>query len=114
MAGGLFVACAAGLRWLGVTTLNNSFSAAVETHDRHALVDSGIFAFIRHPLYLGLALLFVGLPLLAGARLTWVATILGLVGLAARIVDEEKWLTEHLEGYADYTQKTKRIIPWVW
>lgn len=113
-AGGICIAIAAGLRWVGVTTLGKSFSASVETHDEHPLVDQGIFAVIRHPLYLGLAFLYVGLPLFAGARLTWAATALGLVGIVVRILAEERWLIVHLPGYADYMRRTKRLIPAVW
>jgi len=43
VAGALLVAAAAGLRWVGVTTLGRAFSASVETHDGHRLVDTGIF-----------------------------------------------------------------------
>ena len=114
IAGGACIALAAGLRWVGVTTLGTSFSASVETHDGHRLVDHGVFSFIRHPLYLGLVLLFVGLPLFAGARLSWAVTVLGVIGIGVRILAEERWLSQHLAGYSDYMRRTKRLIPGVW
>lgn len=114
IVGGTCIALAAGLRWVGVTTLGRSFSAAVEVHDGHLLVDRGIYSVIRHPLYLGLVLLYVGLPLFAGARLSWLATALGLIGIVVRILVEERWLAEHLAGYSDYMRRTKRLLPVVW
>ncbi len=88
IAGGTCIVIAAGLRWVGVTTLGRSFSASIETHD-------------EHPLCLGLVFLFVGLPLFAGARLSWIAA-------------EERWLAAHLLGCANYMQRTKRLVPAVW
>jgi Putative protein-S-isoprenylcysteine methyltransferase len=114
VAGALLVAAAAGLRWVGVTTLGRSFSASVETHDGHRLVDTGIFSVIRHPLYLGLALLYIGLPLFAGARWTWIAVALGMAGLVARTLAEERWLAGELPGYSEYMRRTKRLVPGVW
>lgn len=114
IAGTVLVVASAAVRWVGVTTLGASFSAAVETHEEHALVDRGIYRLIRHPLYLALAMLFVGLPLAAGARLTWIATAVGLAGLVARVHAEERWLSAELDGYAQYMRRTKRLLPGIW
>lgn len=115
MAGGAaLVAAAAWLRWTGVKQLGRSFSAAVETHREHALVDTGLYRVIRHPLYLGLALLYAGLALFAGARLSWIVIVLGWAGIGVRIIAEERWLSAHLPGYQAYMQRTKRLIPGVW
>lgn len=114
LAGAACVAAAASLRWFGVTTLGKSFSASVETHEEHALVDHGLYSIIRHPLYLGLVLLYIGLPLLAGGRLSWLATAIGIVGVVIRTAAEERWLSANLPGYADYSRRTKRLIPGVW
>jgi len=114
IAGAVCICVAGWLRWVGVTTLGTSFSASVETHDEHRLVDQGVYAVIRHPLYLGLVFLYVGLPLLAGARLSWIATVLGLIGIVIRILAEERWLVANLPGYSEYMRRTKRLIPAVW
>lgn len=114
IAGAACIGVAAWLRWVGVTTLGTSFSASVETHDEHSLVDRGVFSVIRHPLYLGLVFLYAGLPLFAGVRLSWIATAAGLIGIVIRILAEEKWLVANLPGYSDYMRRTKRLIPAVW
>ena len=114
IAGATCISVAGWLRWVGVTTLGKSFSASVETHDEHRLVDQGVYSVMRHPLYLGLVFLYVGLPLLAGARLSGIATVLGLIGIVVRILAEERWLVAHLPGYSDYMRRTKRLIPAVW
>lgn len=114
LLGSILVTAAAALRWLGVRELGKNFSASVETHEDHALIDTGVFSAIRHPLYLGLAMLYVGLPLAAGARYAWIATVLGLVGLGLRIDAEERWLVRDLPGYDAYMRRTKRLIPGIW
>lgn len=114
VAGAILVAAAMLLRWLGVTTLARSFSAGVETHRDHALVDHGVFAVIRHPLYLGLVLLYAGLALFAGATWSWAVVAVAIVGVAVRARVEERWLAENLPGYQEYARRTKRFIPGVW
>ncbi|MCE5202654.1 MAG: isoprenylcysteine carboxylmethyltransferase family protein [Coriobacteriales bacterium] len=113
IVGGLCVTAAAVLRFAGVRALGPSFSAGVETHKDHMLVTTGIYSTIRHPLYLGLALLFIGSPMIAGAHLSWIATAAGLAGIVIRTHAEEKWLAIHLPGYAEYMRHTKRFIPHV-
>ena len=114
VAGATLVAAAAWLRWTGVKQLGQSFSAAVETHREHALVDTCLYRVIRHPLYLGLTLLYAGLAFFAGARLSWLVVALGWAGIGVRVYAEERWLSVHLPGYQAYRQRTKRLIPGIW
>jgi protein-S-isoprenylcysteine O-methyltransferase Ste14 len=54
-------------------------------------------------------------PLALGSTWAAIAAILFLLVFVLRIQDEEKELTEHLEGYADYKRKVRyRLIPGVW
>jgi protein-S-isoprenylcysteine O-methyltransferase Ste14 len=69
--------------------------------------DKNLYRVIRRPLYLGLALLYAGLALFAGARLGW-------AGIGVRVYAEERWLSAHLPGYQATMQRTKRLIPGVW
>lgn len=53
----------------------------------------------------------VGLGSLAGIIF---AVVLGIL-LIYRIVREERFLHEHLDGYGDYTRQVCwRLIPWIW
>ena len=79
------------------------------------VVDTGVYGFVRHPMYLGATLMFVGVPLLLGSvcgLLVAPATV-GL--LILRILGEEKLLTRDLEGYKEYLRKVRyRLVPHVW
>ena len=79
------------------------------------MISSGVYGFVRHPLYLGCLLMMVGGPLLVGSIAGLVITALGVVGLAARIVGEERMLRTELKGYAEYQQRVRyRLIPSIW
>jgi len=70
---------------------------------------------VRHPMYLGGILLFIGTPLLLGSILGVIIGIVMLFLLAGRIIGEEKMLVQELEGYAEYKKKVKyRLIPFIW
>ena len=79
-----------------------------------ALVDSGAFRLIRHPIYAGFLLAGLGWSVVAGSIVT-----LALVGLLALLFDakarrEEAWLTDAVPGYPAYRARTRRFIPGVY
>ena len=82
---------------------------------QHAVVDTGVYAVVRHPMYAGCAPLLIGMSLWLES---YPAALLSLIPsgfLALRILFEEKFLTQKLPGYAAYTQKVRyRLIPFVW
>lgn len=82
---------------------------------KHQVVSTGVYGFVRHPMYLGAILMFIGTPMLLSSKYgVLIGTIISFL-LAARIIGEEKMLVEELEGYADYKKKVKyRLIPFVW
>jgi protein-S-isoprenylcysteine O-methyltransferase Ste14 len=79
------------------------------------VVSSGVYGIVRHPMYLGGSLMFVGAPLLLGSVLGLLvgATMVALV--MARIGGEEALLLRELEGYEEYQNKVRyRMIPYIW
>ena len=97
--------------------VNKHFEASVriQTERDHQVVTTGPYRFIRHPGYLGGILYDIGIPLIFGSLLTIipVSIIIGIFILRTYL--EDKTLQEELEGYLEYTKKTKyRLIPKVW
>lgn len=79
------------------------------------VISSGVYGWIRHPLYLGGILMFLGGPLLLGSLYGFIVGLLMSLSLILRSIGEEKMLVEELEGYADYKKKVKyRLIPYIW
>ena len=98
-------------------TDNTFLSPLVRIQDdrMQRVVSTGVYGFVRHPMYLGGCLMFIGAPLLLGSVygvLTGLALTLLLMG---RIVGEEQMLDRELEGYREYTQNVRyRLIPFLW
>ncbi len=87
----------------------------IQTERGQHVIDTGVYGFVRHPMYLGASLVFVGAALLLGSVYGLLAG-LALVGLLIlRIFGEEKLLARDLEGYRAYCEKVRyRLIPHVW
>jgi protein-S-isoprenylcysteine O-methyltransferase Ste14 len=94
----------------------NSFaSATIEIYFGQKVVSTGLYALVRHPMYMGAIFLLVGMPLALGSWWGLVVYLLFIPALIWRILDEEKFLTMHLPGYADYKNKVKcRLMPFIW
>ena len=94
--------------------LGASFTPFPKPVERAALVVSGPYRFLRHPMYAAIVVFFAGWAVLwesfAGALLT-VAVFVVLDQKAQR---EELWLEEAYPGYAGYRRRTRKLIPFVY
>jgi protein-S-isoprenylcysteine O-methyltransferase Ste14 len=114
--GAVLVAISYYVFWL--TFRENSYAAPVVKIQReraHHVVTSGLYRHVRHPMYGGALLFFVGVPLLLGswAGLAVVPVLVAL--LALRAVREERTLARELDGYADYAARVRyRLVPGIW
>ena len=87
----------------------------VQTERRQQVVSTGVYAVVRHPMYLGASLMFVGGPLLLGSTLGLLLGLGLVLLLMVRIVGEEKLLARELDGYESYRAKVRyRLVPHVW
>ncbi|MBC09445.1 MAG: hypothetical protein CMQ39_04660 [Gammaproteobacteria bacterium] len=79
------------------------------------VVDTGVYGLVRHPMYTGFVLFFVGTSLWLGTVLSLVICITSMAcGLFFRIRVEEKTLLEGLDGYEEYSKKVKfKLIPFL-
>ena len=79
------------------------------------VIDAGVYGFVRHPMYLGANLWFVGSALLLGSVWGLLFALALVALLVVRIFGEEKLLTRDLEGYRAYREKVRyRLMPHVW
>lgn len=79
------------------------------------VVSTGVYGFVRHPMYLGAILMLTGAPLLLGSGYGVLIGIAFALLLAARITGEEALLARELEGYRDYVLTVRyRLIPYIW
>ena len=110
------VVVAVGLLIAMFTTVQNGYAAAnINVESDQKVVSTGFYAMVRHPMYFGNIVLMVGTPLALGSYWGLLFVIPGLIGLAVRILDEEKVLAQQLTGYTDYLQRVHyRLVPGVW
>lgn len=106
--------------WLIVSLAfrENAFAAPVVRHlaeRRQIVVDTGVYGVVRHPMYAGILLLCVGMPLWLESCAAALFAVLPIGVGVLRIFVEEKFLRRELAGYAAYTQRVRyRLIPFLW
>jgi protein-S-isoprenylcysteine O-methyltransferase Ste14 len=94
---------------------NTFTSAVIEVASEQRVIGSGPYALVRHPMYAGALVLVTGIPLALGSFVGLAALPPFAAVIVWRLLDEERFLVEHLPGYAAYRQKTRyRLIPRVW
>ena len=78
------------------------------------LVTTGVYGFVRHPLYASLIWLGIGWGLWhASWSALGVAAVMTLF-LDAKARHEEVWLRKKFSGYADYEKRVHRLLPWIY
>ncbi len=94
----------------------NSYASRIIEIDREQkVISTGLYGIVRHPMYLGVLIMYLPTPLALGSYWGLLPMALLPVTLVLRILNEEKVLSEKLEGYKHYCRKTKyRLIPYIW
>jgi len=94
----------------------NSFaSATIELAPEQKVILTGPHALVRHPMYVGGFIIFLGMPLGLGSWRGLFVIVLMMPALIWRLLDEEKFLGRNLAGYSEYRNKVKyRLLPFVW
>jgi protein-S-isoprenylcysteine O-methyltransferase Ste14 len=94
----------------------NPFSSAtVELMADQRVISTGPYAIVRHPMYSGSILYFLGIPLALGSWWGLLFVLLMTPMFIWRLLDEEKFLEANLAGYSSYKNKVKyRLLPFVW
>jgi len=96
---------------------NKFFSTVVriQTERGHTVCDTGLYKIIRHPGYSGMMISTLGFPLLTGSLWSFIPVLTSVLILLIRTHLEDATLINELEGYREYTLKTRyRLIPGVW
>ncbi len=110
MAGGLV------LFWITHKHLGRNWSVTLDTRKTHKLIDTGIYARVRHPMYLAFWLTALAQAVLLA---NWFAGLAGPIAWATlfflRVGREEKLMIDTFgDQYTRYMQRTKRVLPWIY
>jgi protein-S-isoprenylcysteine O-methyltransferase Ste14 len=94
----------------------NTFAAvnvAVESNQK--VISTGPYAIVRHPYYVGLLVWILATPLALGSWWGLLTLAPMVLVIASRIRYEERFLNQHLRGYASYCQSLRyRLVPLIW
>jgi protein-S-isoprenylcysteine O-methyltransferase Ste14 len=94
---------------------NRYAAATVQVVEGQTVVSTGPYAIVRHPMYAGALLVFIGAPLALGSWWGLLFTPLFIAGVVWRLLNEEKFLYENLPGYTEYVHKVRhRLVPHIW
>ena len=94
----------------------NTYGAStVVKMEGQRVISTGPYALVRHPMYVGVLIMVIGMPLALGSYWGLLFLLLNTPFLMLRIVDEEAMLRRELEGYVDYTRHVRyRLVPGLW
>ena len=94
---------------------NSYTSATVKVAAEQKVVSTGPYAVVRHPMYAGAGIFVLAAPIALGSWFALPAAVGLMLGIAFRLLAEEKTLAKDLTGYSEYTQKVRyHLIPYVW
>lgn len=94
--------------------LGRNWSAHVAVKEGHALVRTGPYRRLRHPIYTGVLLAFFGMVLVIGEWRALVALGLVLISFAVKASQEERRMREVFPEYEQYRRETAALIPFVY
>ena len=91
-----------------------NFNIRPELKDGCALITTGPYRFVRHPMYTSVLFMSLGLAISTPIYLEWSSfLLLGLV-LALKALREERLWCEENAAYHDYMMQSKRFIPFIY
>ncbi len=94
---------------------NAYLSRVIEVQKNQKVIDTGLYAVVRHPMYSATLLMFLSMPIILGSLYSFVIFLVYPFIIAKRIKGEEELLENELEGYREYKKKVKyKLIPFVW
>jgi len=99
----------------GVIGLNwHSFSIFPEPKNKGRLITTGIFAYVRHPIYAGILIVCSALVWQFWTLSRVVALLILLIVFISKILKEEIFLSKKFPEYIEYKKNTNRLIPFLW
>ena len=98
-----------------VSKVNTYAAANVRVEEGQKVISTGMYGFVRHPMYFGTLFLLVGTPIALGSWWSLLVVPVFIPILVVRILNEEKVLARDLPGYVEYMQKVRyRLVRHIW
>lgn len=94
---------------------NVYLSRTIEVQNGQKVIDTGLYAVVRHPMYSATILLFLSMPIILGSLPSFFIMLVYIPIIVKRINNEEKVLKEGLCGYDAYCKRVRyKLLPLVY
>lgn len=95
--------------WIG-----QNWSSTITIKEQHELIQTGPYRLVRHPIYSGLLLAFLGTAIVHGEVRGLIGFPLAVVGWGFKLRMEESFMVQQFgNAYLDYKQRVKALVPFV-
>lgn len=95
--------------------LGRNWSSQVVVKEDHTLVRTGPYRYVRHPIYTGLLLAFLGMALTIGEWRALVGLAFAVLAFVLKSRGEESRMRETFPGeYPEYQRCTPALVPYVY
>jgi protein-S-isoprenylcysteine O-methyltransferase Ste14 len=95
-------------------TLAGNWSRAVAFKNDHELITTGLYRYVRHPIYTGVLLMILATALSVGTLSAGIGFVIIVLGIGFKLRAEEALLTKHFpRDYSAYKERTKALIPYI-
>ena len=98
----------------GMLVLGRNRTPYPQPRDGSELVQRGIYARVRHPLYTSVMLASLGWALIWQSAASCGAAVALIPFFHAKARREERWLRQQFPDYAGYERRVRRFIPWLY
>ncbi len=111
----IFIPGSAILTWSMVVNPFFEKTVRIQTEHGHRVIDTGPYAYVRHPGYVGFTGWILSAPLLLASAWAFIPALLAVVGIVIRTALEDRTLQAELRGYPEYARRVRfRLIPGIW
>ena len=103
------------IRFRSRLQLGRFFAYEVKIRKDHKIIKRGFFKYVRHPMYTGTGIAFIGFSVMLNSLYGLASCLLLLfIGIYRIKVEEEALIKKFGSKYKKYCKETKMLIPFIW